>query len=180
MIKERKVITMLKIYLSNLGKYNEGDLVGEWVTLPIGKKELEEVKERIGINEQYEEFFISDYESDIDGLEIGEYDNIDQLNRLVKTLNDLNEYDREIAEALLSEGYSIDDIFEIGFENMYMYDDCKDMEDVARAYCKETSLLDNVPEDLKDYFDFEAYGRDMATNGTFIFTNNGKCVHVSD
>ena len=60
---------MLKIYLSNLGKYNEGDLVGEWVTLPIGKKELEEVKERIGINEQYEEFFISDYESDIDGLE---------------------------------------------------------------------------------------------------------------
>ena len=126
---------MLKIYLSNLGKYNEGDLVGEWVTLPIEKKELEEVKERIGINEQYEEFFISDYESDIDGLEIGEYDNIEQLNRLVKTLNDLNEYDREIAEALLSEGYSIDDIFEIGFENMYMYDDCKDMEDVARAYC---------------------------------------------
>lgn len=169
---------MLKIYLSNLGKYNEGDLVGEWVTLPIEKKELEEVKERIGINEQYEEFFISDYESDIDGLEIGEYDNIEQLNRLVKTLNDLNEYDREIAEALLSEGYSIDDIFEIGFENMYMYDDCKDMEDVARAYCEETSLLDNVPEDLKDYFDFEAYGRDMETNRAFIFTNNGNCVCI--
>lgn len=173
MIKGRKVITMLKIYLSNLGKYNEGDLVGEWVTLPIEKKELEEVKERIGINEQYEEFFVSDYESDIDGLEIGEYDNIEQLNRLVKTLNDLNEYDREIAEALLSEGYSIDDIFEIGLENMCIYDDCKDMKDVARAYCEETSLLDNVPEDLKDYFNFEAYGRDMATKGTFIFNEKG-------
>ena len=169
---------MLKIYLSNLGKYNEGDLVGEWVTLPIEKKELEEVKERIGINEQYEGFFISDYESDIDGLEIGEYDNIEQLNRLAKTLNDLNEYDREIAEALLSEGYSIDDIFETGFENTYLFVDCQDMEDVAREYCEETGILDNVPEDLKDYFDFEAYGQDMEIDGTFIFTNNGNCVHI--
>lgn len=35
---------MLKIYLTNLGKYNEGYLIGEWVTLPIDDDELEEVK----------------------------------------------------------------------------------------------------------------------------------------
>ena len=62
---------MLKIFLTNLGKYNEGYLIGEWVTLPIDNDELEEVKKRIGINEYYEEWFITDYESDINGVEIG-------------------------------------------------------------------------------------------------------------
>lgn len=59
---------MLKIFLTNLGKYNEGELVGEWISLPVSEEELEAVKERIGINEQYEEWFITDYETDITGV----------------------------------------------------------------------------------------------------------------
>lgn len=39
----------MKIYLTNLGKYNEGELVGEWVELPASQEELEKVFERIGI-----------------------------------------------------------------------------------------------------------------------------------
>ena len=50
----------MKIYLTNLGKYNEGELVGEWVELPASQEELEKVFERIGINEEYEEYFITD------------------------------------------------------------------------------------------------------------------------
>lgn len=53
----------IAIYLTNLGRYNEGVLMGEWVKLPIPKDKLQEVLDRIGINEQYEEYFISDYES---------------------------------------------------------------------------------------------------------------------
>lgn len=26
---------MMNIYLTNLGKYNEGQLIGEWVELPV-------------------------------------------------------------------------------------------------------------------------------------------------
>ena len=50
---------MLNIFITNLGKYNEGELVGEWVKLPATKEELETVYERIGINEEYEEYFIN-------------------------------------------------------------------------------------------------------------------------
>ena len=50
---------MMNIYLTNLGKYNEGELVGEWVQLPISNEELQKVFERIGINEVYEEYFIT-------------------------------------------------------------------------------------------------------------------------
>ena len=63
----------IAIYLTNLGRYNEGCLIGEWVKLPIDKDKLQEVLDRIGINEQYEEYFISDYETLFANLHISEY-----------------------------------------------------------------------------------------------------------
>ena len=40
----------MRVYIANLGKYNEGELVGEWFEPPI---EMDAVRERIGLNEQY-------------------------------------------------------------------------------------------------------------------------------
>ena len=36
-------------FVTNLGKYNEGMLVGEWVKLPTTEEEMQKVFERIGI-----------------------------------------------------------------------------------------------------------------------------------
>ena len=58
----------MKIFITNLGKYCEGYLVGKWVKLPISDDKLDEVLKQIGINEYYEEYFISDCENDIIGL----------------------------------------------------------------------------------------------------------------
>ena len=168
---------MINIFITNLGKYNEGELVGEWVKLPVSEEELEAVFERIGINEEYEEHFITDYETDIDNFEIGEYDNIDELNELAETLECLDEYEREIIEVLLSEGYSLEEALEKK-DDCFIYYDCHDMEDVAREYAEETGLLNSIPENLQYYFDFEAYGRDMSIEGHFVFTNNGNCVQI--
>lgn len=35
----------MQVYIANLGKYNEGELVGAWFPPPI---DIEDVKERIG------------------------------------------------------------------------------------------------------------------------------------
>uniref|UniRef100_UPI0020BFB3BE antirestriction protein ArdA n=1 Tax=Staphylococcus aureus TaxID=1280 RepID=UPI0020BFB3BE len=45
----------MQVYIANLGKYNEGELVGAWFTFPI---DFEEVKEKIGLNDEYEEYAI--------------------------------------------------------------------------------------------------------------------------
>jgi len=168
---------MLNIFITNLGKYNEGELIGEWVKLPVSEEELEAVFERIGINEEYEEHFITDYETDITGLKVGEYDSIEDLNELAETLEDLDEYEREIVEAMISEGYDLEEALEKKDDCM-VYHDCNDMTDVAEQYAEETGLLDSIPENLRYYFDFEAYGRDMRIEGTFVFTNNGNCVQI--
>jgi len=47
------------------------------------------------------------------------------------------------------------------------------MAEVAEMYADETGLLESVPDDLRMYFDFEAYGRDMDIGGRFIETGSG-------
>ena len=51
------MIDDMAVYIANLGKYNEGYLVGAWFIFPIDE---EDVKEKIGLNEQYEEYAIHD------------------------------------------------------------------------------------------------------------------------
>ena len=121
--------------------------------------------------------FITDYETDITGLKVGEYDSIDELNELAETLEDLDEYEREIVEALISEGYDLEEALEKKDDCM-IYHDCNDMTDVAEQYAEETGLLDSIPENLRFYFNFEVYGRDMGIEGTFVFTNNGNCIQI--
>lgn len=47
----------MRVYIANLGKYNEGELVGDWFSFPL---EWEEIKERIGLNCYYEEYAVHD------------------------------------------------------------------------------------------------------------------------
>lgn len=88
-------------YITNLGKYNEGELVGEWVKFPTTSEELQKVFERIGIGSKddfgnpYEEWFISDYDCYVDGLyeKLREYENLDELNYLASKLDELDDHD---------------------------------------------------------------------------------------
>lgn len=38
--------TTISGYITNLGKYNEGYLIGEWINFPITDEELDEVLKR--------------------------------------------------------------------------------------------------------------------------------------
>ncbi len=92
---------MVKVYITNLGKYNEGYLLGKWVELPASDEEIEEVLKEIGINQEYEEYFITDYECDFSGIAINEYSSIDELNRISEILNELDEDEIKICGAIM-------------------------------------------------------------------------------
>ena len=164
---------MFNVFITNLGKYNEGELVGEWVSLPCN--DLEAVYERIGIDEEYEEMFITDFENDF-GYSVGEYESIDELNELAEELENLDDTEMEELQALLENGETINDAINM-IDDCIMWYGCHDMEDVAREYCEQCGVLDGVPENLQCYFDFDAFGRDMSFEGTFIFTDSG-CVEI--
>lgn len=81
---------MIRIALTNLGKYNEGELVYKWLDLPATEDEIQEAFEDIGINDEYEEHFISDYEAPFD---IGEHTNIEKLNDIAEAIEQFDNMD---------------------------------------------------------------------------------------
>ncbi len=166
---------MLNIFITNLALYNAGYLAGEWVELPISESKLDKIVNRISRNGK-DELFITDYESDINGLTIGEYDNINELNEIAEQLKDLDDYEIGKLGALLNYGYSLEDAID-KIDDCIYYEDCYDMGAVAEQYCEECGILDDIPEHLRCYFDFDAYGCDMEIEGHYVFTNGG-CVQI--
>lgn len=161
---------MLKIFISNLKEYNEGQIIGEWVDLPC--EGLEEVLDKIS-NNGNDELFISDYETDISGLKVSEYDNILELNDMTEEIDNLSDDEVIAFQAYLEQYNDIEQALEeVRQGNYTIYYDCDDMSDVAYQVVNESGLLDGVPETIKGYFDYEAYGRDIDIEGTFIQVDN--------
>lgn len=168
----------MKIFLTNLGKYNEGELVGEWVELPVSQGELQEVFDHIGINEEYEEYFITDYECDL--YEVGEYENIDKLNDIAERIKKLDGEERNVVKALIQKlDYTLDEAIEkVNNGDYRIYYDCDDMEDVAYQVVEDCGYLDKVLDNVACYFDYESFGRDLGIEGTYIFTDDNEAIEI--
>lgn len=164
-------------FITNLEKYTEGILVGEWVGFPTTYEHLKSVMDKIGISPSNVEY-VTDYDSKIKGLFklTGEYVNLDELNYLASQLKELNESDLERYEAALDHGYydSIQDLINLAdnLGNYRYYSGITDEQELGEYLIKECQAMD-VGEDILPYFDFEAYGRDVSINEGGIFTSNG-------
>lgn len=178
-----------EVFITNLGKYNEGNLVGEWVKFPTTEEELKKVFERIGIEPgapdeyggHYEEWFITDYDCYVPGLteaaQFGEYENLDELNYLASKLMELDdcELDRlEAAMEVADETGSVKDIINLidNPEKYEVYPGIENDEDLGRYYADEMVYI-HLTDEVRDYFDYEAYGRDMAINDGGHYTSYG-------
>lgn len=158
----------MRVYIANLGKYNEGENIGAWFTPPINE---EEVAERIGLNDQYEEFAIHDYELP---FEIDEYTSIAEVNRLCLAIQEIEgtpiyEELREIQRLWFS---NLEELLE-NKDDIICYPDCESMEDVAAHFVEETGQLGEIPANLQDYIDYRSLGYDMEIDGNFLVTSHG-------
>ena len=172
-------------FVTNLGKYNEGELVGEWVKFPTTAEEMKKVFDRIGIGQKddfgqpYEEWFITDYGCYVDGLydKLGEYESLDELNYLASKLDEMSQGEYEQFQAAMEIGDhsgSVQEIINLT-ENLDCYDvypDIHDYDDLGRYYIDELDAM-QVPEHLRNYIDYEAYGRDVAMDESGDFTDLG-------
>lgn len=177
----------IKAYVTNLGKYTEGELIGEWVNFPITPKEYQNVLERIGIGSGYEEIFITDYESGIYGLvnHLGEYENIEGLNYLAGQLESLMPEEYEKFNAIMESGIGLREKDGLQClvnltENLDCYEVLPEVTDNASYgfYIIENYLQgDNLPMlngvNLTAYLDAEQIGRDAAINESGMYSDKG-------
>lgn len=182
-------------YVTNLGKYNEGQLVGEWVKVPTTEEEMQKVFERIGIGSKdefgqpYEEWFITDYECPVNGVYemLGEYESLDKLNYLASRIDEMDKWEQEkfvaIMEAGCDEVSDIDDLINLTY-NLDCYDfipDIHDESDLGYYYVHDAGIYSEKElGPLANYIDYERFGRDVAMDESGRFTDEGYIRNTGD
>ena len=163
---------MFKVYIMNLGKYNEGSLVGEWLELPASEEEIKETLDNISINDLYEEYIIADYENNFN-FKISEYSNIEELSQVAEYLESLDEYEQQQVNALLDGGY-------IDYKNLvnedieldnYIFVELDQNTILSDESNLAYSLIDTFYngdlsqiQDIENYFDYEKFANDLYFN----------------
>ena len=173
-------MSLFEAYITNLGKYAEGQLVGETLRFPTTSEEVQALLKRIGVDGvRYQEIFITSFDGDVLGLcdHLTEYENLDELNHLACLLSELDQSELETFEAVIHKGDHTSSVANI--INLVHNLDCYDLyvgvtddETLGRIYADDMEAID-VPEHLKNYFDYEAYGRDVRLNEGGHFAPSG-------
>ena len=181
---------LFEAYVTNLGKYNEGELVGEYLKFPTTPEEVQALLKRIGVDGvRYEEIFITDFDGYVLGLydHLGEYENLDELNHLACLLSELDQSDLEKFEAVIDSGEHTSSVANLinltqNLDCFEFYSDVHSDEELGRMYVLEFGGVE-VPEHLIDYIDYEAYGRDVRINegghfapGGYVFDNGSRFI----
>jgi antirestriction protein len=167
----------IKIYVANLHAHTCGKLIGEWIELPLSEEELEERIEQVIKAGGGEEFAIHDYEAP---FKIAEYMNPHIVNEWAGRIDDLS-YDDEVIEAVMNDYRStVAALDKLESGDVRTWNDCGDMSDVAHAIYEETGQLKAIESAglSSGYVDWEAIGRDMRIEGTFLKVGHDKYVEV--
>lgn len=164
----------IAIFLNTWANYNEnGADNGFWVNLPCNLDEaFEQLAKATGEDVDNMEVFIND--TDIEGisLEIGENDNIEELNELAEELENFDDYDIEVIDAIMeATGYDI--TYAIDNKDNCIYYANKTLEDVAHEIVAECY---DLPEIAQCYFDYEAFARDLGYDGYTKVSNGVICI----
>lgn len=173
-------MAVFEAYVTNTGKYAEGHPTGEALRFPTTTEEVQRVLKQIGVDGvRYQEYFITFFDSDILGLYdyLGEYENIDELNHLACLLEELSPSELETLEAVLNKGdhtSSVADIINLvhNLESYDFYLGVTDDETLGHIYADDMGAI-KIPEEMINYFDYEAYGRDVRLNDGGHFAPGG-------
>ena len=171
-------------FITNLGKYNEGCLVGEWVSFPLHQN-IEDIFLRIGLLQKgYEEYFISDYDIYVEQLEaamLGEFASIETLHELALRIDALDSYDYEVFNAVLEfhQPRCLSELFDLmdRLPEHLLLKDIKNHYELGYYLVEETDLYDAGV--LQQYIDYERLGRDVSLQEGGFFTSRGYLVSES-
>ena len=153
----------LSVYIANLEEYVKGNLVGDWISLPIEENDWKDFLKTIG---NPEEIAIHDCENNLglDGLKIGEYMSIKELNELGERIENIETYNVAVLNAI----YAVLGDLECTLDRLesgdYIFYENMTMEEVEQEYIEECY---EIPSYLENSIDYKAFARDMRYDGYY-------------
>jgi len=151
------------VYVGTYHKYNCGSIAGKWLDLTEFDDEQDFLAacSKLHADEEDPELMFQDWEGIPSGLASESHVNWAFIDAYRQAKEEgQGEAFVEWAEYFNACDY---DAFQEAYQG-----EAESEEDYARNYADETGLLNDMPDSLLIYFDYEAYGRDMFLNGLVL------------
>ena len=167
------------VFLTNLGRYNEGDLVGRWYGLEDFPLAYDRVARDIELDEMHEEYFITDRQGC--PQDMGEYVSLNTLNELAEWISGqigdgLSEKDVcTVLEAVIDLQQIVDD----SIDELRFYPDMHTTKEIAQEVwdctCSQYQEAIDSWGLMGEFvaFDAAAYGDYLETECEFVDTESG-------
>ncbi len=157
-----------RVYVGTYNKYNSGSLKGEWLNVADfrTKEDFYEEAAKIHSDEDDPEFMFQDWEGIADAL-ISEMSINDVVFEVASKDEETIENFNAFVESMGSTDFSS---FEEAFCGRF-----KSEVDYAESYMDECGMLAEIPENLRYYFDYEKYARDLFIEDVYFHDETG-CV----
>jgi len=152
-----------KVYVGTYAKYNNGSIKGKWLNLDDydNAKDFWTACKELHKDEVDPEFDFQDYEGiNLDNISIEDYyemtEGLEEYQKAIvlEYLEDVDSYERDAQSILDRKAYDRDE-FGHNLEEDFGYR-------IAEDACLE------IPDNIKAYFDYEAYGRDALSGDSLI------------
>lgn len=156
-----------RLYVGTYAKYNNGSIQGAWLDLEdyADKDSFLEACRDLHKDESDPELMYQDFE----GFPRALYSESSVSEKIWEWL-ELSEDDRELLAVYQDNIASDGDIDQARESFMGKY---SSPEDWAAEYLEETGALQEVPDSLRNYIDYEAYARDAGYNGMSFIRHDG-------
>ena len=166
--------------MTNQEKYQAGEVSGIRVILPTTKEAMRDALKAIGVDGiRYRDVFLTEHDSNLSGFCycINQGDSVDEVNYLCHLLSDMTDTELATFQAVVEYGAhngSAADLINLAMNIEYydFYAGVDSDKELGHIYADDMENI-NIPEDVRPYFDFEAYGRKMRSDDKGCFVNGG-------
>ncbi len=163
-----------RIYVACLAAYNNGILHGAWID---ADQDTEEIWEQINAMltaspiPGAEEWAIHDYEG-FWGLHLSESEDIAHVHELAEAIEEHGEAFALYAD-LVGENYATPESFQDSYHGEWNSE-----EDFAYDWWEQAGYLEQIPEELRVYIDFERVAHDLFIDGFMSARDSSHNLHV--
>ena len=166
-----------RIYVACLAAYNSGKLHGSWINCDQDAESIwAEINAMLAKSPEpdAEEHAVHDFEG-FGSLNLGEWPDIEQVAELAALMQEHG----EIFSELVSHFGGLENLDEAKTAMEESYQGSHDsLEDFAYELLEDTGALKDLPDNLRCYFDYKAYGRDLELGGDVFTVEVSHQIHI--
>ena len=175
-----RIDVTLTARLLNADKCREGEVAETDVVFPTTKAAIQEPLKPLGVDGiRCRNVFLIEHDSNLSGFChcLNQSDSVDELNYLCHLLSDMTDTELATFRAVVEYGAHNENAaalinLALNVESYDFYAGVDSDKELGRIYVEDMGTID-VPEEVRPFFDYAAYGRKVREDDKGCFVNDG-------